>query len=89
MARVLDKFAAVGALEVAEDDDGDFGVGWAYGWIPFCVEFREIVGVGVGGGVKHFAAEESFAVFTYEDCAFIGLSVYGDLDGDCVEILRR
>ena len=48
-----------------------------------------IFGVGVGGGVKHFAAEESFAVFTDEDCAFIGLSVYGDLDRDCVEILRR
>ena len=77
------------ALEVAEDYHGDAGIGGAYGWVPFCVEFREIVGVGVGGDVKHFAAEESFAVFTYEDCTFIGLAVYGDFDRDwCRNTMR-
>jgi hypothetical protein len=57
----------VRALEVAENDDRYAGIGGAYRRIPFCVEFGEIVGEGVGSSVKHFAAEESFTVFTDED----------------------
>jgi hypothetical protein len=57
----------VRALEVAEDYYGYAGIGGAYGWVPFCMELGEIVGEGVSGHVKHFAAEKSFAVFTDED----------------------
>jgi hypothetical protein len=77
--------ATVRALEIAKDYDGDAGIGWPYGGIPFYMELRETVGEGVGGHVKHIAAEEGFAVFADEDCAFIGLSVCGDFDRDCVE----
>src|SRR5271156_6666229 len=74
------------AFEVAEYDYGGRGVGGAYGRVPFWVELCEIFSEGVGGEVKHFAAEEGFAVFTDEDCAFVGLAVYGYFDGDGVEI---
>ena len=76
------EFTAVRALEIAEDDHGDACVCGADRRISGDIQLGEIVGVGVGSGVEHFAAKEGLAVFANEYGALVGLSVDGYLYGD-------
>ena len=81
--------AAMGALEVAELVEGDLGIGWAERRAAVDFELGAVLGEGVFGGVKHFAAEEGLAVLGDVDGAGVGLAVDGDLNRDCVEFGRR
>ena len=89
MARVLDGSRQCGHWKSLKTSAGTRAVGRTYGWVPFRVEFREIVGVGIGGGVKLPTKEEGLAVFAYEDGAFIGLAVDGDCNQKALIMLIR
>jgi len=84
-AEEIVELAAGGTLEVGELDDGDGGVGGAFGGIAGRADLGAGGGEGVGGHVVEIAAEEEAGVAGDVNGERVGLIAEGDLDVHLIE----
>ena len=85
LAQHLGLALAVGALQVAEDDDGDGRAGGSEGGLELRLELVELGLEGVGGDVVEVALDDLLAVVGDVERDVLGLRALRDADADFFE----